>query len=494
METQQAISQEVDLEQELINDMASFSHDPYGFVLYAFDWGQGELKERTLEDWQKKILKDVGEGLLTINEAIQIAVASGHGIGKSALVSWLILWAMATMEDTRGIVTANTDTQLRTKTWPELSKWYHRFIAKHWFVLTATAIYSADPDHEKTWRVDLVPWSITNTEAFAGLHNLHKRILLIFDEASAIDDKIWEVSEGALTDENTEILWFAFGNPTRNTGRFYSCFHKNKHRWKTEQVDSRNVSISNKSQIKKWEDDYGENSDFFKVRVRGEFPNTSDKQFIPADLIGVARGKKLGMASYHYAPVIIGADPAYSDEFAIFLRQGLFSKQIGSFKGLKDDMAAAGYLARLEDEYKADAVFIDFGHGSGIASAGKLMGRDKWTLVNFGGASSANEFLNKRADMWAQLREWLKQGGVIPDDPQLCEELSWPEWHMNVRTQKIVLESKEDMRKRGLASPNRADALALTFAFPVQSKNASINFMLKQEFSNTEKYDPYKGV
>lgn len=494
METQQATSQEFDLDQELINDMASFSHDPYAWVLYSFEWGKGELEGKAPEQWQIEILCAVRDGLLTPNEAIRVAVASGHGIGKSALVAWLILWAISTFEDTRGVVTANTENQLRTKTWPEVAKWHQRFIAKHWFTVTATAIFSSDPSHERNWRIDLTPWSISNTESFHGLHNLGKRLILIFDEASAIHDEIWNVSEGALTDANTEILWFAFGNPTRNTGRFHACFHKFRHRWKTKQIDSRTVSISNKTQIKQWEDDYGENSDFFKIRVKGEFPNTSDKQFIPADYINAARGKKLGMASYYYAPAIIGADPAYSDEFAIFLRQGLFSKQIGSFKGLKDDMAAAGYLAKLEDEYKADAVFIDFGHGSGIASAGKLMGREKWTLVNFGGASSLNEYLNKRGDMWAQMREWLKQGGVIPDDPQLCEELSWPEWHMNVRTQKTVLESKEDMRKRGLSSPNRADALALTFAFPVQSKNAGINMMIKNEFTNTKNYDPFRDI
>jgi hypothetical protein len=93
-------------------------------------------------------------------------------------------------------------------------------INRHWFTYTATALYSADPAHEKTWRVDMTAWSENNTEAFAGLHNKGKRLLLIFDEASAIPDLIWEVAEGALTDEQTEIIWACFGNPTRNSGRF----------------------------------------------------------------------------------------------------------------------------------------------------------------------------------------------------------------------------------------------------------------------------------
>src|ERR1035437_7797181 len=107
-------------ELDLINDIARFEHDPYGFVIYAFPWGEGALADQVIEDWQADILKDIGKGLLTVNEAIQIAVASGHGIGKSALVAWIILWALSTKENTRGVVTANTATQLTTKTWPEL--------------------------------------------------------------------------------------------------------------------------------------------------------------------------------------------------------------------------------------------------------------------------------------------------------------------------------------------------------------------------------------
>ncbi|WP_368667183.1 hypothetical protein, partial [Anoxybacillus sp. MB8] len=123
---------------------------------------------------------------------IRQAVGSGHGIGKSALVAMLIKWAFDTFEDARGVVTANTDNQLRTKTWAELSKWHGISLTKDWATLTATALISNAPGHDKTWRIDAVPWSQNNTEAFAGLHNEGRRILLVFDEASAIADKVWE--------------------------------------------------------------------------------------------------------------------------------------------------------------------------------------------------------------------------------------------------------------------------------------------------------------
>jgi len=141
---------------------------------------------------------------------------------------------------------------LTTKTWPELAKWHRLCILGSAFTYTATSLYSADPAHEKTWRVDAIPWSLNNTEAFAGLHNQGRRVLVIFDEASAIADEIWEVTEGALTDADTEILWFAFGNPTRNAGRFRECFGKFRHRWATQQIDSRTVEGTNRKQLDEW--------------------------------------------------------------------------------------------------------------------------------------------------------------------------------------------------------------------------------------------------
>ncbi|MGZ5905641.1 MAG: terminase, partial [Reyranella sp.] len=125
------------------------------------------------------------------DEAVRMAVASGHGIGKSALVAWIILWALSTVSDTRGIVTANTEGQLRTKTWPELAKWHALSTNKDWFTYTATSLhYSALPGRDKTWRVDAITWSENNTEAIAGLHNKGKRAFALFDEASSIADGV----------------------------------------------------------------------------------------------------------------------------------------------------------------------------------------------------------------------------------------------------------------------------------------------------------------
>jgi len=465
-------------DKELIKDIASFSKKPLSFVLYAFPWGNGALEGKQVEPWQKELLKKIEDGLLNINEAIQIAIASGHGIGKSTFVAWIILWSLCTFEDTKGIVSANTETQLKTKTWSELAKWYRLCICKHWFEMTATALYSKDKEHEKTWRFDMIAWSERNTESFAGLHNKGKRIVLIFDEASAIPDMIWEVAEGALTDKETEILWLVFGNPTRNTGRFKECFVKYRHRWHNQQIDSRTVSFTNKEQLDKWITDYGDHSDFVKVRIKGQFPNVGDRQFISSEYVDNARGQHLKEHAYNFAPSIIGVDPAWSgeDEVIIFWRQGNASKLLAVYKKNEDDFVLANQVSRFENEYKADCVFIDFGYGTGLYSAGKQLGR-KWVLVPFGGASTDIQYLNKRVEMWGLLKDWLRNGGVIPDDNVLCQELISPEYQIvatGVNAGKIVLESKKDMKKRGVPSPNRADALALTFAMPVRKKTRNI--------------------
>ena len=174
----------------LIEWLAACRGDPVAFVLGAFPWGEPDtlLEHASIDPWQLDILTAIRDGLLRVDEAIRLAVASGHGIGKSALVAWIIIWAFTTCPDTLGVVTANTETQLRTKTWARLGEWFNMFIGRDHFYLTATALLSRDPTRERTWRIDMVPWSEKNTEAFAGLHNKGKRVLLVMDEGSGIPD------------------------------------------------------------------------------------------------------------------------------------------------------------------------------------------------------------------------------------------------------------------------------------------------------------------
>ena len=444
---------------EIVSDLAGLAKDPLSFVYWAFPWGEGLLTHQDgPEAWQKEILGHIGENVST-DKVIQEAVASGHGIGKSALVSWLILWAISTHENTRGVVTANTETQLLTKTWPELMKWHAMFLARDLFKVTATSIFAAEDGKEKNWRIDAIPWSVANPEAFAGLHNQGNRTILIFDEASAIDDKIWEVAEGALNDANTERLWCAFGNPTRNTGRFYDCFHKFRPYWHTMQVDSRSVRFSDKTKISQWEEAYGADSDFFKVRVTGDFPDASDLQFIPLGLVKKAAQRNLHEGQYKFAPCVIGVDPAWSggDATSIYLRQGLYTKKLARILKNTNDMTIAN-----------------------MYSAGTTMGR-AWNLISFAGSSPDPSCVNMRAYMWLAMKKWFQTGGVIEADQTLIDDLT----HVEIKPTmdgRIQLRSKDEMKKEGIPSPNDADALALTFAVPVVNRKrngkANTNYQL----------------
>lgn len=458
------------MNRDLVEALAEFTRDPLSFVYFAFFWGEPNTPLADMkgpEPWQTELLVSIRDGLKTPDKVIREATASGHGIGKSAATSWLILWAMATHEDTRGVVTANTETQLRTKTWPELIKWYQLFIGKELFTVTATSIFSNDKGHEKTWRIDAIPWNESNTEAFAGLHNRGNRILVLFDEASSIANPIWEVAEGAMTDADTEILWCVFGNPTKNTGRFYDCFHRYRHLWNTRQIDSRNVSFSDKAQMEEWIKAYGENSDFVRVRIRGQFPNGSDLQLIPTALVEQARGKNLREEQFNFAPKIIGVDPAWQggDATAIVLRQGLMSKVLAFIPKNDNDFTIATLIARHQDQEGATQVNIDLGYGTGIYSAGQQMGR-RWTLIPFSGASPDPACKNMRAYMWNEMRKWLVEGGLLPDDQQMQDDLTGVEIKPT-DDGKLCLQSKEYMKSKGIPSPNKADALALTFAVPV---------------------------
>ena len=464
-----------DTEQDLINEIAACDKSPNRYAMLAYPWGELDLsKDEGPRVWQRDLNQTIEDHLsnpATRFMPLQIAVSSGHGIGKSAEISMLIGWAMSTCEDCKVVVTANTETQLRTKTWPEVTKWARLSINSHWFNPTATAVASSDKSHEKSWRADAVTWSLNNTEAFAGLHNKGKRIVVVFDEASSIDNKVWEVTEGALTDEDTEIIWIAFGNPTRNTGRFKDCFTRFKHRWVHKQIDSRDVEGTNKEQIAKWEADHGVDSDFFKVRVRGIFPSASFKQFISQEDADAAFKRKLKPEQYEFAPKILSVDPSWEgdDAFVIGLRQGLHFKVLRSIPKNDNDIQMASLIAAIEDEEKADAVFIDGGYGTGIVSAGHTMGRAEWMLVWFGGGSNDPGCLNKRAEMWKSGRDWLKAGGSIEGDHELLLELTGPE--TVPRTDgKLQIEAKKDMKSRGLGSPNRADSLMISFAFPVALK------------------------
>ena len=260
----------------LVDRLTDYALDPLGFVQAAFPWGEGALEDEQGPDtWQADVLSALGDslrGAQETNDAVRFAIASGHGVGKTALSAWLVLWFLSTRDHPQVVVTANTAAQLRNKTWRELAKWHRLAANKHWFAWTSERF--AFVENPETWFAAAVAWSKDRPEAFAGTHDKH--VLMLFDEASAIADEIWDVTEGAMSTPGA--LWVALGNPTRNSGRFRECFRRYRHRWTTRTVDSRQARKANGAQLKRWVEDYGEDSDFVRVRVRGVFPRAGNSQ------------------------------------------------------------------------------------------------------------------------------------------------------------------------------------------------------------------------
>jgi hypothetical protein len=416
------------------------------------------------------------------------------------MVAWIIIWFMSTRPNPQVVVTANTLGQLSGKTWRELSKWHKLSINAAWFQWTATRFYfKGAPD---TWCANAVPWSKEKAESFAGTHEKH--VLLIFDEASSIDDVIWDVAEGAMT--TAGAMWFCFGNPTRNTGRFRECWRRFRHRWLTYQVDSRTAKKAHKPQLLAWIEDYGEDSDFVRIRVKGEFPRAASSQFIPEDVVEDARKRyrvllrrkreragvghnggpvleddptapvvrvTLADAGNEHAPLIMAVDIARfgDDQTVVGFRRGNLFLVHEKWRGL-DLMQTASKVAEVIDTLRPDAVFLDeVGVGGGAM--------DRLTQLGYaiqgvnGGMRPLNDrlYFNRRVEMWDQMKIWLKDGGIIEDDDQFRDDLTGPEYGFDVKN-RFQLESKDDMKARGLPSPDTADCLSMTFFMPVAPKNA----------------------
>lgn len=424
---------------------STYFKDPVGYVR--------DVLQAEPDTWQI-------EALNAVRDNKRVAGASGHGIGKTAFVAWIIHWFMATRPNPQVVVTANTKNQLDSKTWRELAKWNQKALNGHWFEVKATRMELKDSP--ETWFASAIPWTEHNSESFAGTHEEH--VLVVFDEASAIADVIWDVVEGAMTTPGAR--WVALGNPTRNTGRFRECWGRFRHRWHTMQVDSRKAKMADQTQIAEWIADYGEDSDFVRVRVKGEFPKSSSAQLISSALVDAAVEYKA--VGYEKLPLILGVDVARfgDDQTVICARRGRKVYPLSKFREL-DTMQVAGHVAAAIKTLKPALVNIDIGAmGAGVVDRLREQGYDV-RGVNFGGQPVDKiKFANKRAEMWGDALEWLKEGGDLPDDYELKQDLIGPEYSYT-SSQQLLLEKKESMKRRGLSSPDCADAFALTFAAAV---------------------------
>ena len=466
--------------EEFAQWVMSFADDPYEWVLACYPWGEpGPLEDYDGPDkWQTRVLRGIGDNIQSGKANIRICVSSGHGIGKTALVAWINHWFMSTHPHPQAVTTANTGTQLTTKTWRELAKWQNLAVNGFMFDWTATSYRYRGA--ESTWFATATKWSAHNSEAFAGTHEEH--VIMVFDEASGIDDIIWEVAAGAFTSHGG--IWLAFGNPTRNTGRFYEAASgRQRKRWTTYIIDARDAKMRNDELIAEWLEDWGEDSDYFRVRVRGLPPKQGPLQFISSEVVHNAIKRDIPPeAISDRIPRLMSLDVARQgdDMSCVLMRQGrkILEMQDGDYikrYQIRNITQLCLHVSKLINENYPDIVFVDgTGIGAGAVDYLRALGYDN--IVEVHGGSEAQDkkvFINKRIEMWDRCRQWL-EGADIPDDPQLVIDLTTPEFAFQEKTQKMKLESKEEMKKRGADSPDSGDALAMTFFHNVPSKSAFV--------------------
>jgi hypothetical protein len=460
--------------------IAHFQNDPLGFVCTVFPWnvpGSPLESEEGPDAWQAVILDELGQQLRAGVQFIRIAVASGHGSGKSTLMAWLTIWFQTCYPRNKARVTAGTMPQLKSGTWREVAKW-HEFAANRWqFEWTQTKyICKWKPN---TWYAEAMAWSEHNSQAFAGVHE--DMVMFEFDEASTIADVIWDVSEGAFT---TRGILLAFGNPTQPDGRFAECFGSKAHRWTTLHVDSRDSRKANKELLQQWIDDWGIDSDYVRVRVLGLFPIHGSLSFIASGLISNAIARRLNfdpLSIPRAIPLLMGVDVARQgeDQSVVIFRKGRYLLPQTKRYRIPDVMVLASHVAALIRDNRPDVVFVDGsgGYGAGLIDRLRQLGH-QCVEVQFGAkADLPKKYANKRAEIWSRMRDWIRDEAVLPDDPELRTALECPGYGYDRKTERLKLESKDEIRARGGQSPDDADAIAVTFtvAVPVKMMDEEIS-------------------
>jgi len=476
-------------EQALMTELwdPRLANDPLAFVMFVFPWGKPGTpleKHKGPRKWQREILAEIKEHIAVQGnneltgkplEMLREAVASGRGIGKSALVAWIVLWMLSTRLGSTVIVTANTEAQLTSRTWAELAKWHTMAINEHWFDRTAMSLRPAE------WFASLIEkqikvsigyyyaqaqlWSEEKPDAFAGVHN-PAGVVVVFDEGSGIPQPIWTVTSGFFTEPVIDRYWFAFSNPRNNTGAFFECFHgPGREFWRRRSIDSREVEGTDPSVYQQIIAEHGEDSDEARVEVYGQFPNAGARQFIPMDFILGARQRELtpdGGAS-----LVMGCDVArYGEDASVIrFRKGRDARSVAPrrFHGIST-MEFADRIAEAANEVNPDAIVVDEnGVGGGVVDRLRQMGFRVHGINSQGSPRDKTKYLNLRAELYDKLKDFLRIG-CIDASEYLAVDLKNPEYEYSGARGLLQIESKDKMKSRGLASPNDADALMLTLA------------------------------
>ena len=430
--------------------VSEYRDDPVKFVI--------EVLGATPLPYQAEFLQAIADG------ERKMSVRSGHGTGKSTSASWAMLWYVLLRFPNKVVVTAPTSGQLFDALFAELKRWINELPKQLQPMLTVKSDrveLAAAPSEAfisaRTSRAE-------TPEALAGVHS--ENVLLVVDEASGVPEKVFEAAAGSMSGHSATTILLS--NPTRSSGTFYESQTRLAGSWWTRRwscVDSPLVSDEFVDEMRMR---YGEDSNAFRIRVLGEFPLVDDDTIIPFHLVESAMHRDI--ETDENATTVWGLDVARfgSDKTALAKKKGSVITEVTSWQGL-DLMQTVG---RVKAEYdglpislRPVEILVDvIGMGGGVVDRLRELGVPV-RGINVGESPSMGDtYVNLRAELWFKMRGWLEQRGAkLPRNDQLIAELTSIRYSF-VSSGKMKAESKDEMRKRGLSSPDLADAVCLTLA------------------------------
>ena len=455
------------------------------------------------DEWQRKALED-------LSSHSKVAIKSGQGVGKTGMEAVALLWFLCCFPYPRIVATAPTKQQLHDVLWSEVSKWRDKSpLLKEILKWTKTYIYMVG--NEKRWFA--VARTATKPENMQGFHE--DNMLFIVDEASGVADPIMEAIMGTLSGENNKLLMC--GNPTKTEGTFFDAFHGDRAQYSLHTVSSRDSKRTNKDNIASLDRKYGRESNVVRVRVDGEFPSQEDDVFIPlswleqsirtelsdrtAKALGEYRDENGNIQPKDASGVehiSIGCDVARfgDDKTCIGYRINEAVRIFKKYNG-QDTTWTASNIALLYKELRrqypgyAEPIAVkvdDGGVGGGVTDQLRTFKRTEPGLyegmsimpVNFGQKIKHKYYDDTTTFMMGVVRDLIApfdESGqekppeiVLPNDDDLIGQLSCRKYGFTSNAKQKV-ESKEDMKKRGLASPDEADCVLL-ICLPVDLKKA----------------------
>jgi len=433
----------------------------------------------TPDEWQDDVLADL-DGLDAAG-ALRVAMLASKGVGKSTVEAWVVWWFLATRPHPKVVATSVTGDNLADGLWAELALWQRRspFLSEafEWSQSAVTARESP-----ATWFASARSWpkggtSSQQADTLAGIHADH--VLFVIDEAGGVPSGVAAAADAGLANatpgSGRTALFLLGGNPTHLEGPLYEAATVDAARWRVHRVNgdpdnpkrSPRVDVEwARGLIRRW----GREHPYVLVNVLGRFPPTqADKLLGPAD-VDAACAREVVARDVEGQAKVLGVDVArFGDDASVLtLRQGRHVWRPRELRNLST-VQLAGQVLAVAQKHHPEAVFVDVGGvGAGVVDQLDALACPGLVPVDFGGGAIESErFLNRRVEMWWALAEWVKHGGgALPDVPELRRDLTGPTYKFT-RDARLQLEAKEDMKKRGLPSPDYGDSLALTFAHPV---------------------------